>query len=233
MTKAFPQYGPRQLAAALCLTAALAACRNDTASTGPQLAAAITADASTNGQTAPVGTPLQLPVVVHVFDLNGNPVAGAKVAWAVVHNAGVLGDSVSTTDVTGMSNMVWTLDTLVRVDSVIASIQAGASVTITATGTLGPTALELKVSGDTQTVASTTTSQPFVVKVADRYGNAVQGATVAWASTGGGTLSASSVMTDVNGMAQVTLTLGATPGPYTITATVGALTPVTFTLTGT
>jgi hypothetical protein len=40
------------------------------------------------------------------------------------------------------------------------------------------------------------------------------------------------VMTDANGMAQVTLTLGATPGPYTITATVGALAAVTFTLTG-
>lgn len=232
MTKGFPQYWPRQLATALGLAAALAACKSDLSSTGTQPAAAIIAEAATNGQTAPAGTPIALPVVVHVFDLNGNPVSRAKVRWVVIDSAGVLGDSTSTTDATGMSNMVWTLDTIARVDSVTASIQSGAFVTITAIGTVGATALELKVSGDSQTVASSTTSQPFVVKVTDRYGNAVLGATVGWSVTGGGTLSANSVMTDANGMAQVTLTLGATPGQYTITATVGVLTPVTFTLTG-
>ena len=232
MTKVFPQNWSRQLATALGLSAALAACKSDLSSAGPRVAAAIIAQASTDGQTAPAGKPIALPVVVHVFDLNGNPVSRATVKWAVIDSAGVLGDSTSTTDATGMSNMVWTLDTIARVDSVTASIQSGASVTITAIGTVGATALELKVSGDSQTVASSTTSQPFVVKVTDRYGNAVLGATVAWAATGGGALSASSVMTDANGMAQVTLTLGATPGPYTITATVGALAPVTFTLTG-
>ncbi len=232
MTKVFPRFLPRQVATALGLSAALAACKSDLSGTGTQVGAAIVADAATSGQTAPAGSPIALPVVVHVFDLNGNPVSRATVRWAVGDSDGVLGDSTSTTDATGMSNMVWTLDTIARVDSVIASIQSGASVTITAIGTVGAAALELKVSGDSQTVASTTTSAPFVVKVTDRYGNAVLGATVGWAVTGGGTLSATSVMTDANGMAQVTLTLGATPGPYTITATVGAITPVTFTLTG-
>jgi adhesin/invasin len=232
MTKFLPQYWARQFGAALSLIAALAACKSDSSGTGPRVAAAITADAATSGQVAPAGTPIALPVVVHVFDLNGNPVSGAKVAWAVVHSAGVLGDSISTTDATGMSNMVWTLDSVPRVDSVVASIQSGASVTITATGTIGAVARDSIVSGDAQTVASGTTSAPFVIKVMDRFGNAIQGVVVGWAQTGGGTLSAASTTTDVNGMAQVTMTLGATPGPYTITATAGALAALTFNLTG-
>jgi hypothetical protein len=232
MTKVFPQFLPRQLATALGLSAALAACKSDLSSTGTQVAAAIVAEAATSGQTAPAGTPIALPVVVHVFDLNGNPVPRATVKWAVIDRAGVLGDSTSTTDATGMSNMVWTLDTVPRVDSVVASIQSGASVTITATGTIGAVARDSIVSGNAQTVASGTTSAPFVIAVTDRFGNAVQGVVVGWAQTGGGTLSAASTTTDANGMAQVTMTLGTTPGPYTITATAGALTPITFTLTG-
>jgi Bacterial Ig-like domain (group 1) len=119
------------------------------------------------------------------------------------------------------------------VDSLTASIASGSSVTVTGTGTAGAATSVAKVSGDSQTVVSGSTSAPFVIKVADRYGNAVAGAAVAWAVTGGGALSAASTTTDVTGRAQVTLTLGTTPGPYTITATALTLTAVTFFLTGT
>jgi protocatechuate 3,4-dioxygenase beta subunit len=233
MTRSIPQYWPRQLVAVLGLTTALAACKSDSTNTAPVVAAAITGDATTNAQSAPVGTAVALPVVVHVTDQNGNPVAGATVAWSVIDGAGVLGASTSLTDVTGSSNMVWTLDTIARVDSVTASIQSGASVVITATGVAGAAATTTKVSGDAQTVTSDSTSQPFVIKVADRYGNPVQGVVVAWTVTGGGALSAASTTTNASGTAQVTLTLGATPGSYSIIATAGLLATVTFTLTGT
>jgi hypothetical protein len=51
--------------------------------------------------------------------------------------------------------------------------------------------------------------------------------------TGGGALSAVTTATDAAGKTQVTLALGTTPGPYTITATALSLPAVTFTLTGT
>jgi adhesin/invasin len=225
--------GPHAAAAALALALALTACKSDSTNAPVSVATSITADAATNAQTATAGTAVALPVVVHVTDQGGNPVEGATVTWAVVNGGGTLGAAASTTDATGMSNMVWTLDTIARVDSVTASIQSGASVTITAIGTAGPAASESKVSGDSQTVASDSTSQPFVIKVTDRYGNAVQGAAVAWVVTGGGALSAASTTTDATGSAQVTLTLGATPGSYMITATAGVLTSVVFNLTGT
>jgi adhesin/invasin len=227
------QHWTRSIAASLCLAAAVAACKSDSTNTAPEIAASLTMDVTTTGQTAVVGGAIPLPMVVHVFDASGNPVAGATVNWAVVNGAGILGASTSTTDATGMSNMVWNLDTIARVDSATASISAGASVTFFATGTAGPATNTMKVSGDSQTVTSDSTSKPFVIKVVDRYGNAVSGVAVTWAVTGGGALAASTSTTDVNGMASVVLTLGATPGPYVITATAGALVAVTFSLTGT
>ena len=68
--------------------------------------------------------------------------------------------------------------------------------------------------------------------VVDQFGNPISGTTVTWAVTGGGTLSATTSTTDATGSTQVTLTTTAAPGSYTVTATAGTLTPVTFTITG-
>ena len=86
-----------------------------------------------------------------------------------------------------------------------------------------PTTLT-KVSGDAQTgVTSTALASPFVVEVKDGATTAqtFEGVPVTFAVTGGGgTLSATSVATDANGRAQVTLTPGATATTQTVTATV-------------
>ena len=100
-----------------------------------------------------------------------------------------------------------------------------------------PTSLT-KVSGDAQAgVTGTALANPFVVEVKDGGGTEVgrsnlagsspptpvafAGVPVTFAVTaGGGTLSATSVATDANGRAQVTLTPGATATTQTVTATV-------------
>ena len=95
-----------------------------------------------------------------------------------------------------------------------------------------PTTLT-KVSGDAQTgTTGTALANPFVVEVNDgnspvwnsntrTYTRAFAGVPVTFAVTGGGgTLSATSVATDANGRAQVTLTPGATAVTQTVTATV-------------
>ena len=71
---------------------------------------------------------------------------------------------------------------------------------------------------------------PFVVSVLDEDGLAFAGAVVTFAVTaGGGTLSAATATTNVNGHAATTLTLGSDPGPNTVEATVDGIEPVTFT----
>jgi adhesin/invasin len=223
----------RNLAAACALAAALGACKKDSNNTAPLVATTIAADAGTNAQSATVGTALPQPATVHVSDQNGAPIAGATVTWTVVSGAGSVSAPSSTTDATGTATVAWTIDTIARVDSLTASITGGATATVTATGVAGQATAVNKVGGDAQTVASDSTSAPFIVKVVDRYGNGVSGVSVAWLVTGGGALSAATSTTDATGTTQVTLTLGATPGAYMITAAALALTLVTFNLTGT
>lgn len=233
MTNTFSRSWPGRVLALLGAAVALTACSKDSNNTAPLVASSITSDVTTNGQSAAVGTALAQPIAVHVMDQNGGVVAGATVTWTVLNGAGTTSAATSTTDATGTATVVWTLDTIARVDSMTASIQSGTSTTVFATGTAGAATTAMKVSGDSQTVVSDSTSAPLAVKVVDRYGNPVAGVPVAWVVTGGGALSAASTTTDATGMAKVTLTLGATPGPYTIVATAGLLTAITFNLTGT
>ena len=96
------------------------------------------------------------------------------------------------------------------------------SVTVTFDNRTPHTDALRKVSGDAQNGAiSTALASPFVVEVKDSANKTFEGVPVTFAVTaGGGTLSATSVATDSTGRAQTTLTLGATTGTNTVTATV-------------
>lgn len=84
--------------------------------------------------------------------------------------------------------------------------------------------------GDNQTApAGTVFPDSLSVIVLDQYGFSTEGVTVAWAITsGGGSLSADTTTTDVNGISSVTYTAGLTPGRATITATVVGIGFLTF-----
>lgn len=116
------------------------------------------------------------------------------------------------------------------------SVKAYVSGTGGGSGVGAPATLTLvSGSGQSGTVANPLSS-PFVVKVTDTNGNPVSGTTVTFAVTaGGGALSATSVVTDSLGLAASTLTLGASAGTNTVTATAPGLfgSPVTFSSTGT
>jgi len=81
--------------------------------------------------------------------------------------------------------------------------------------------------------AGTALPNPFVVVVTDASNNPVPGVPVTFAvASGGGTLSAASVVTNTQGLAP-TLLLGVTAGTNTVTATAaGVKVGVTFTATG-
>jgi hypothetical protein len=90
-------------------------------------------------------------------------------------------------------------------------------------------------SGDAQSgLVSAALAAPLVILVKDGAGNPLANASVAFAvSGGGGTLSATSAVTDATGQAQTVLTLGPAAGPNTVTATTpGAAASITFTETG-
>ena len=81
-----------------------------------------------------------------------------------------------------------------------------------------PMPTTLVVSGDNQTgLTGEALTNPFVVEVRNQYGDPMAGVTATFAViTGGGTLSVTTTMTDANGHAESTLTLGSDPGTNTV-----------------
>lgn len=95
----------------------------------------------------------------------------------------------------------------------------------------GPTATQMaKNGGDNQVAAAGAVLAPLSVIVTDANNNPVAGITISWAAVGGGSVSAPTSLTDVNGIATITRTLGPNAGGQTTTATKAGLTgsPLTF-----
>jgi hypothetical protein len=216
-------------ASTLVSIALFGACKSDS-TTSPSIPGSITLQ-SGDAQSTVVGTGVINPLVVHVTAQNGSALAGAVVHWAVGSTLATLADSVSTTDASGDAKMTFA-----------AGVKSG---TLNITATVGsltevkftqkllpdvPTALT-KFGGD-GAASIVSGALPLAAKVSDKYGNAVAGQTVTWTiGSAGGALSATSSTTDADGIARTTLTLGATPGQYTVTATYGTFPIITFTVT--
>ncbi|HEU4559394.1 MAG TPA: leishmanolysin-related zinc metalloendopeptidase [Longimicrobium sp.] len=163
-----------------------------------------------------------------VRDQNGQAMAGVPVTWGTgtgtVAVAALGGDSALFTSAgNGQASI---------------SATSGA-----ATGAVGvqvaqvATALQ-KFSGDTQTGAiSGLLAAPVRVRVLDRLGAGVAGQTVTFTiTTGGGTVSSATAVSEADGTAAVSWTLGASAGAQTVTATLNGsstVTPAVFTATAT
>lgn len=117
-------------------------------------------------------------------------------------------------------------------------------VTIPATFGFATETVNLTATISTSTIAKSNDAQSgtvgdalgsaFTVTVKDASGNAIKDVTVTFAvASGGGSISPlGEVVTDANGQATTTLTLGETAGTNTVTAGVSGLDDVTFTATG-
>jgi hypothetical protein len=90
--------------------------------------------------------------------------------------------------------------------------------------------------GDAQSAAAgANVAVAPAVLVTDQFGNPVANVSVTFTVTlGGGSVAGSPAATSPSGVATITSwTLGPSPGPNTLEASSGALTPVTFNATGT
>jgi Domain of unknown function (DUF4082) len=92
-----------------------------------------------------------------------------------------------------------------------------------------------KVSGDNQTAsAGSVLPNPFVVQVRSAANVPVAGTSVTFSVTsGGGTISPTSAVTDASGNASATLTLGSVAGGNSVSASASGIGSVSFTATGT
>ncbi len=184
-------------------------------------------------QQGAAGAQLPEPFVVEARDQNNNPLTGVEATFAVSAGGGTLSVETATTDAHGRATTTLTLGSGPGINTVTARVGELQPVTFSATGLAIPTTLS-GISGDElQGAAGAPLDEPFFVEVRDQNGNLLAGIEVAFEITSGdGMLSAATVITDDDGRASTTLTLGSRPGTNTVEASVSGLEPVTFTATG-
>lgn len=166
------------------------------------------------------------PVIISATITHGeDPIVGVAVSWTVAEGGGFLSATATGTDTLGVAKVRWTISTTPGVNSL--AIQSGDGVdTLRIIGVVDA-ATELRPSSDETTTVAPGGAATVQVKVIDRFGNAVPGVTITWATTGGA-LSATSSTSNESGMAQTTLTAPASAGTYSVTATLPGLATLTF-----
>ena len=218
------------VASITALAAIASACGSDTVNNPTPAATTLTATVGV--QSGVVGKTLTSPITVHLVDQSGTPMAGVVITWSVIAGGGTLDSATSTTNASGDALVNWTLGTTAGSDTLKAVTANGVTAFVAETATADAAANIAKVSGDLQTVSVGSTAAPLVVKTVDQYGNPVAGVTVNWSVAGDGTLSAAASTSDATGLAEVTLTTGATPETYIVTASETGMTSAAFTVTG-
>ena len=202
---------------------------------------------SGNLQSGMAGVGLPEPLVVLLRDGSGQPTPGAVVQWTTYDDWGYgrVVSRTSTTNALGHASTTVALDGSsagtgsVLVRARVQTLGEDLMVEFSASVLAGPAATIVAVSGDLQSArAGTTLPLPIAVQVTDRYGNRKSGVTVDWsASPGSGSTAVASSVTDSNGFASTTWTIGSIVGAsnQSATATVAGLTgsPVTFTASAT
>ncbi len=164
-------------------------------------------------QTGPAGAALTLPLLVQVNDKDGAPVSGVTVTFAAATGAGAVLPATASTDRQGQAATVWTLGTSAGgAATVTASVAGlyGSPVQFDATVQAAAPSTIVIVQGDSQTgAAGQSLGLPVIFESRDAFGNLVVGQAVGWAvTTGGGTLTGTSAVTDVQGRATTMWTLG-------------------------
>ena len=180
---------------------------------------------SGDNQEGMIGEALANSFVIEVRNQNGDPIEGVSVTFAVTAGGGSLSATSAMTDVNGRAESTLTLGSDAGTYRVEVSVE-GISQTVIFNAEANrpppvPTVLSI-VSGDNQEgMIGEALANSFVIEARDQYDKPMTGVMVTFAVTaGGGSLSATTAMTDVHGRAESTLTLGSEPGTYRVEVSV-------------
>lgn len=191
-------------------------------------------------QMAPGGADVPTPPGVIVHDQNGRPMQGVTVSFAVTTGQGTVQPASRQTNSEGIAQAdSWTLGSTGPATQVVTATASGLpEVTFSASRSASaPVATSVAAASVTNQTApaGADVAEPPAVIVRDQNAEPMSGVGVMFAVTsGGGSLAPATETTGVDGIARVTRwTLGSSAGTNTLTASVGLLTPVTFTASGT
>lgn len=180
-----------------------------------------TATASGDGQTAEVTEELLQDLRV-IVTLDGAPVEGVDVSWAVSANGGSIVPATATTDLNGIAVGTWTFGTKSGVFSATATLAGATGSPVSFTATAEPDVASAFVlnSGDDQTGLITTAfGDPLTAQMHDQFNNPIPGEDVNWSVTSGSAQLGGAVSTtSAAGIASMTATFGPLAGPIVIEA---------------
>ena len=183
-----------------------------------------------DGQRGVPNTRLSELLVVEVVDANDTPVSGVRVRFRTTLGTGRFSPVLSRTNQSGIAQTRFTPTSTGRIRIVASVDDISSRAVFNITTGEAPSTL-IQVSGDTQSGApESTLAKPFVVEVRDAEGDGIEGVPVLFSVTaGGGRLSKTSDVSDENGRAETTLTLGTREREVnSVEASVSGVAPVTF-----
>jgi adhesin/invasin len=179
-----------------------------------------------NFQTAAAGAALPTPVVVRVHSVDGSPVEGVPVAFAVAQGGGAVDPASAMSDASGEVKTRWTLGPNQDIHALQVSTPGVAPITVSASGI---TATDLLiVQGNNQSGrAGSALSTQIVLRVIGSGNVPIPGVPVGFAITAGsGAVNPPSATTNAAGEVTVRWTLGAQQGLQTVQASALNLSPV-------
>jgi large repetitive protein len=178
---------------------------------------------SGNGQTGAVGAQLTDSLVVRLVDDNGNGVGAKAISWVVGTGGGSPNPATATTNPNGFAWTRWTLGPNAGSNLINAVFSGVPSVPFTATAEAGQ-ATKLAFTQPPVTTSAGSPMPAVRVAIQDASGNTVTSATTQvtlaiGANPGAGTLSGTTTVSAVNGVAVFsTLSIDKAGNGYTLTA---------------
>ena len=186
---------------------------------------------SGDNQEGLTGEPLTNPFVTEVRDQHGDPMEGVTVTFTVLTGSGTLSAGAVTTDANGRAESTFTFGTDPGTVTIEASVEGIVQpATFNAEATLPPptpTSLSIISGGNQEGLTGEPLANPFIVQVHDQYGNPMAGVPVTFTvRETDGMLTDATVITNTNGEAQSTLTLGTEAGAYTVEVSAEGITDI-------
>jgi len=182
-----------------------------------------------NLQQAAAGTILPTPVVLRVYATDGSPVAKIPVSFNVMQGGGSVDPATAMSDANGEVKAKWTLGPGSLIQMVSGSAPGVEPIVLQATGIL-PSDLVVAQGNNQAAKASAALPVQIVVRVTGSSNVPIPNQTVAMAVTsGGGSISPQSAVTNALGEVTVRWTLGPVTGVQSATVTAGSLGPLPIT----
>lgn len=185
-----------------------------------------------NFQSAAAGTLLPTQVVLRVLATDGKPVEKVPISFNVVQGGGTVDPATAMSDANGEVKAKWTLGPGSQMQNLSGNAPGVEPISLQAFGIL-PADLIIAQGNNQAAKVSTALPVQIVLRVTGGSNVPIPNQTVALAVTsGGGSISPQSAVTNALGEVTVRWTLGPASGLQSATATAGALGPIPVTAVG-